>query len=107
MQTALSPTLWSLRIDWVLVVVVCITLLRGFAVGLHWALIGGLALDLLSPLPIGAHLLGLLLAVTVVALVGPALAAAARALCSHLGRRGIDAGRLLRRQFADRRRTHQ
>jgi len=72
-QTALSPTLWSLRIDWVLVVVVCITLLRGFAVGLHWALIGGLALDLLSPLPIGAHLLGLLLAVTVVAVSTDAL----------------------------------
>jgi rod shape-determining protein MreD len=68
-QTALAPSLWSLRIDWVLVVVICWTLLYGFAAGVRWALYGGLALDLLSPLPIGSHLLALLVAVTAVAVL--------------------------------------
>lgn len=68
-QTALAPSLWSFRIDWILVAVVCWTLLRGLGGGLRWALYGGIALDLLSPLPVGAHLLGLVLAASVVALV--------------------------------------
>lgn len=68
-QTALAPSLWYFRIDWVLVVVVGWTLVRGLAPGLRWALYGGLVLDLLSPLPIGAHLLALLLAVTTVAIL--------------------------------------
>jgi len=68
-QTALAPAVWGFRIDWVLVVVVCWTLLQGLAAGVRWALPGGLALDILSPLPFGSHLLGLLLAVTVVAVV--------------------------------------
>ena len=68
-QTALAPSLWRLRIDWVLVAVVCLTLLRGLAPGLHWALYGGLALGLLSPLPLGSHLLGLGLAATTVSVL--------------------------------------
>ncbi len=68
-QTALAPALWSFRIDWVLVVVVCWTLLRGLGGGMRWALYGGIALDLLSPLPMGAHVLGLTLAATAVAIV--------------------------------------
>jgi rod shape-determining protein MreD len=66
-QTALAPALWYFRIDWVLVAVVSWTLIRGLAAGLRWACYGGVMLDLLSPLPIGAHLFALLLAVTIVA----------------------------------------
>ncbi len=66
-QTALAPSLWYFRIDWVLVVVVCWGLLRGFAAGVRWSIYGGVALDILSPLPVGSHLLGLLLSVTTVA----------------------------------------
>ena len=66
-QTALAPSLWHFRIDWVLVVVVCWALLRGFAAGVRWSIYGGVALDMLSPLPVGTHLLGLLLSVTTVA----------------------------------------
>ena len=65
-QTALGPSLWRFRIDWVLVVVVCWTLLRGLEAGMRWALYGGLALDVLSPLPAGSHLLSLLLVVITV-----------------------------------------
>jgi rod shape-determining protein MreD len=68
-QTALAPSLWYVRVDWVLVVVVCWTLLCGFAAGMRWALYGGLALDILSPLPIGSHLLALLVSVTAVAIL--------------------------------------
>ncbi len=68
-QTALAPSFWYFRIDWVLVAVVCWTLLRGFAAGMRWALYGGLALDMLSPLPIGSHLLALLVSVTAVAVL--------------------------------------
>ena len=68
-QTGLAPTLWYFRIDWVLLAVVCMTLLHGFVTGLRWALYGGLALDILSPLPLGSHLLGLVLVVTAVAVV--------------------------------------
>ncbi len=68
-QNALAPSLWYFRIDWVLVAVVCWTLLRDYATGMRWALYGGLALDLLSPLPIGAHLLALLVSVTAVAVL--------------------------------------
>ena len=63
-QTALAPPLWQFRIDWVLVVVVVLALLRNLASGLHWAVYGGLAIDFLSPLPVGTHLLALVLAVT-------------------------------------------
>lgn len=63
-QTALAPPLWQFRIDWVLVVVVILALLRNLASGLRWAAYGGLAIDILSPLPLGTHLLALVLAVT-------------------------------------------
>ena len=79
-QTALAPTLWSLRIDWVLVVVVCWTLLRGLGGGIRWALYGGIALDILSPLPIGTHLLGLTLAAATVATVTDGLGRDSRML---------------------------
>jgi rod shape-determining protein MreD len=68
-QVALAPSLWYFQIDWVLVVIVSWTLLRGFAAGLHSSIYGGLALDLLSPLPIGTHLLALLVAVTAIAVL--------------------------------------
>ncbi len=67
-QTALAPSLWYFRIDWVLVVVVCWGLLRGFAAGVRWSIYGGLSLDLLTPLPMGAHLLALVVSVTLVAI---------------------------------------
>lgn len=68
-QMALAPSLWYFRIDWVLIVVICMTLLRGFGTGLRWSLYGGIALDLLSPLPLGSHLLGLVLAVITSAII--------------------------------------
>jgi rod shape-determining protein MreD len=72
-QTALAPSLWSFRVDWVLVVVICWTLLRGLGPGMRWALYGGLALDFMSPLPVGSHLFALLLAVSAVAVMTDAL----------------------------------
>jgi rod shape-determining protein MreD len=68
-QTALAPSVWRLRIDWVLIVVTIWTLMNGLGSGLRWGTIGGLALDFLSPLPVGTHLLALLLAVFMVALI--------------------------------------
>ncbi len=68
-QTALMPALWSFRIDLVLVVVVGWTLLQGLGAGLRWALYGGIALGLLSPLPMGTHLLALLCATTAIAVL--------------------------------------
>src|SRR5687767_11200950 len=68
-QTALAPALWFFRIDWVLVAVVSWTLIRGLNAGLRWAAYGGVMLDLLSPLPIGAHLFALLVAVTIIAVM--------------------------------------
>jgi rod shape-determining protein MreD len=61
---ARSRPLWQFRIDWVLVVVVILALLRNLSSGLRWAAYGGLAIDILSPLPLGTHLLALVLAVT-------------------------------------------
>lgn len=60
-QTSLFPAISYFRINIVLVAVVCWTLLRGLVPGARWAMYGGLALGLLSPLPLGAHLLGLVL----------------------------------------------
>ena len=68
-QMTLAPSLWYFRIDWVLVFVLCMALVRGFSAGLRWALYGGLALDLLSSLPLGSYLLGLVIAVVVVAVI--------------------------------------
>ncbi|PLS78946.1 MAG: hypothetical protein CYG59_15795 [Chloroflexi bacterium] len=69
LQTALAPTLWRFRVDWVLLIVLSWTLLRGLLPGLRWAIYGGLSLDLLGALPVGSHLLALLLCVCGVALV--------------------------------------
>ncbi len=69
LQTALIPPVWQFRINWVLVVVVVLALLRNLQSGLRWAAYGGIALDLLSPLPMGTHLLALVVAVTT-AIVG-------------------------------------
>ncbi len=73
LQTALAPTLWRFKVDWVLLIVLSWTLLRGLLPGLRWALYGGLSLDLLGSLPLGSHLLALLLCVCVVALVSEPL----------------------------------
>jgi rod shape-determining protein MreD len=72
-QTALAPSLWRLRIDWMLIIVTVWTLMCGLGPGLRWGVIGGLALDFLSPLPIGAHLLSLLIVVVVVAAISDVL----------------------------------
>lgn len=69
LQTALSPTIWRFRVDWVLLIVLSWTLLRGLLAGLHWAMYGGISLDLLGAMPVGSHLLALLLCVCAVALV--------------------------------------
>jgi rod shape-determining protein MreD len=72
-QTALAPSIWRLRVDWMLVIVISWTLLAGLGSGLHWAIIGGIALDLLTPLPIGSHLLAMLLAVLAATVLTEAL----------------------------------
>ncbi|HEX6287803.1 MAG TPA: rod shape-determining protein MreD [Herpetosiphonaceae bacterium] len=69
LQTALAPTFWRFRADWVLIAVIGWTLLRGLIPGVRWAIYGGLSLDLLGTLPIGSHLLALLFCVVVVAVV--------------------------------------
>lgn len=66
LQTSLAPTLWRFRADLVLIAVVSWTLLRGLVPGLRWAVYGGLALDVLGVLPIGSHLLALMVCVLVV-----------------------------------------
>lgn len=66
-QTAFAPTFWRFRADWVLIVVVGWTLLRGLLPGVRWSLYGGLALGLLGALPLGSHLLALLLCVIAIA----------------------------------------
>jgi rod shape-determining protein MreD len=68
-QTSLAPTFWRFRADWVLIVVIGWTILRGLIPGVRWAIYGGLSLDLLGVMPVGSHLLALLLCVTGVALV--------------------------------------
>ncbi len=69
LQTALAPSLWRFRVDWVLLMVVSWTLLHGLVPGLRWAFYGGVSLDLLGALPVGSHLLALLLCVSAVALL--------------------------------------
>jgi rod shape-determining protein MreD len=66
-QTTLAPTIWRFRVDWVLIAVVGWTLLRGLMPGLRWAIYGGVSLDLLGSLPVGSHLLALVLCVIAVA----------------------------------------
>ncbi|HEY0603194.1 MAG TPA: rod shape-determining protein MreD [Herpetosiphonaceae bacterium] len=68
-QTALAPTFWRFRADWVLIAVIGWTILRGLIPGVRWALYGGLSLDLLGVMPVGSHLLALLICVIGVALV--------------------------------------
>jgi rod shape-determining protein MreD len=68
-QTALAPSIWRFRADWVLVATICWTLLGGLGAGLRWAFIGGLTLDLLGPLPIGSHVLALLITIVIAAVV--------------------------------------
>ncbi len=69
LQTTLLPTVWLFRVNLVLVAVISWTLLSGALAGTRWASYGGVALGLLSPLPLGAHLLGLALAVLVVSVI--------------------------------------
>jgi rod shape-determining protein MreD len=68
-QTSLAPTFWRFRADWVLIAVIGWTILRGLIPGVRWAIYGGLSLDLLGVMPVGSHLLALLLCVIGVALV--------------------------------------
>lgn len=68
-QTALAPTFWRFRADWVLIAVIGWTVLRGLIPGVRWAIYGGLSLDLLGVMPIGSHLLAMLICVIGVALV--------------------------------------
>lgn len=68
-QTALAPTFWRFRADWVLIAVIGWTVLRGLIPGVRWALYGGLSLDLLGVMPVGSHLLALLVCVIGVAVV--------------------------------------
>ena len=72
-QTALAPSIWRFRVDWVLLIVVGWTLLRGLVPGLQWAIYGGLTMDFLGALPVGSHLLALLLCVCGIALVAEPL----------------------------------
>jgi len=69
LQTSLAPSIYRFRIDWVLLVVVGWTLLHGLVPGLRWAMYGGVALDVLQPLPLGTHLLALLICVIGVAYI--------------------------------------
>lgn len=73
LQSSLAPTLWRFRIDWVLLLVVGWTLLKGFVPGLRWAIYGGLSLDFLGTMPVGSHLLALVLCVCAVALLAEPL----------------------------------
>ena len=73
LQTALAPTFWRFRADWVLIVVIGWTILRGLIPGARWAIYGGLSLDLLGILPLGSHLLALLCCVIVVATIAEPL----------------------------------
>jgi rod shape-determining protein MreD len=68
-QTSLAPTFWRFRVEWVLLAVVGWTMLRGLAPGVRWAVYGGVSLDLLGALPLGSHLLALLLCVIAVAFI--------------------------------------
>jgi rod shape-determining protein MreD len=68
-QTSLAPTLWRFRVDWVLLVVVGWTILRGLMPGVRLALYGGISLDLLSSMPLGSHVFALLLCVSVIAVL--------------------------------------
>lgn len=68
-QTALAPTFWRFRADWVLIAVIGWTILRGLIPGVRWAIYGGLSLDLVGTMHMGSHLLALLICVIGVALV--------------------------------------
>lgn len=68
-QTALAPTFWRFRADWVLIAVIGWTILRGLIPGVRWAIYGGLSLDLVGTMHVGSHLLALLICVIGVALV--------------------------------------
>jgi rod shape-determining protein MreD len=64
---ALLQVTWAPRLgllgafpNLVLVAVVCVTWTKGARVGLLWACLGGLLLDLTAPGPLGPHALGLL-----------------------------------------------
>ena len=38
-QTALAPSIWRLRVDWMLIIVIGWALLAGLASGIRWAII--------------------------------------------------------------------
>jgi rod shape-determining protein MreD len=73
LDTALAPTIWRFRVDWVLIFAIGWTLLYGLLPGLRIAVYGGVALDLLGSSLLGMHLLGLLVCVMGVALVAEPL----------------------------------
>lgn len=69
LQTSLAPTFWRFRVDWVLLLVVGWTILQGLLPGVRWALYGGISLDLLGSMPIGSHIVALLLCVAMIAVI--------------------------------------
>ncbi|HEY8813201.1 MAG TPA: rod shape-determining protein MreD [Candidatus Dormibacteraeota bacterium] len=64
LQVTLAPRLelFGAFPNFVLLVVVGWTLVRGAGVGIRWAIVGGLLLDLLAPGPLGVHALALAVA---------------------------------------------
>lgn len=95
LQASLAPVLnlAGARPDLVLICVICWGILRGPRRGVVWAMVGGIALDLLSAAPFGLYTLPLLVVGLLTALAEPfvftaglalpALAAAAGTLIFH------------------------
>ena len=61
--------LWLRLWQWVLLLVVGWTILQGLLPGVRWALYGGISLDLLGSMPIGSHIVALLLCVAMIAVI--------------------------------------
>jgi rod shape-determining protein MreD len=53
-------SLWGARLDLMLLIVLCWTIVRGVNEGMIWGFVGGLIVDLLSGGPMGAYTLALL-----------------------------------------------
>ena len=66
-----SVSLWGARLDLMLLIVLCWTIVRGVNEGMIWGFVGGLIIDLLSGGPVGAYTLALLGVGSLVVLRGP------------------------------------
>jgi rod shape-determining protein MreD len=80
----------GVHVDLVLVAVIAWAALRRFEDGLVWAVLGGLALDLFSALPLGTSVVALALA----ALVGAAIAGSLRTIHQFLIALAVPVGAL-------------